>query len=107
MPDANGILTPEEIKLIVYNYAIEICQSNPIKEWNWTELIQRYIEAQHQADRERYEKEKAVAVREERERILEYLHIDLRREIHAKGEVVVIRLLPDDWQALSGDKEAK
>lgn len=43
---ANPSLSIEDIKEELIKYANEICTSDPIKYWNWTELIERVGQAQ-------------------------------------------------------------
>jgi hypothetical protein len=43
-----GLLTDDEINSELIKYAIEICESNPIRYWNHTEVIRRITQAQLQ-----------------------------------------------------------
>ena len=41
-------LTPDERNSVLIEYALEICESNPVRYWNQTEVIDRMNEAQLQ-----------------------------------------------------------
>jgi hypothetical protein len=38
----NILLSEEQRNKILVEYASEICASNPIRSWNWTELIEKF-----------------------------------------------------------------
>ena len=73
-------LTPDEKKTIMLKYSLDICQSNPIKEFNSTELQDILIQAQLAKSAPIHALQIRDAVSKEQERIITMIENDYPEE---------------------------